>query len=71
MINEWLNLTDISQQAPKSSNLSLERVSGDESQLAEKPPQLTPYYSLSLYILGIYALRVTFGSGFDLNISRI
>ena len=59
MINEFSNLTNISQQAPKSSNLWWERVSGVESQLAEKPPHLTPYYSLSLYILGIYALRVT------------
>ena len=31
----------------------------DETQLAEKSPNLPAYYSSSLYILGIYALRVT------------
>ena len=31
----------------------------DESRLVEKPPYLTPYYSSSLHILRIYALRVT------------
>ena len=31
----------------------------DESRLIEKPPYLTPYYSSSLHILRIYALRVT------------
>ena len=31
----------------------------DESRLVEKPAYLTPYYSSSLHILRIYALRVT------------
>ena len=38
---------------PNLIHFALKPTPGDESQLAEKPPQLTPYYSLSLYLKDI------------------
>ena len=36
----------------------------DESRLVEKPSNLTPYYSSSLHVLRIYALRVTLNKAY-------
>ena len=50
---EFSNFEHVSDYHPNLINFALKLTPGDESQLAEKPPQLTPYYSLSLYLKDI------------------
>ena len=59
---EWSNFENSSNYHPNLNNFVPKPTCGDESRLVEKPPYLTPYYSSSLHILRIYALRVTLTS---------
>ena len=56
---EWSNFENSSNNHPNLNNFVPKPSCGDESRLVEKPAYLTPYYSSSLHILRIYALRVT------------
>ena len=56
---EFSNFEHISDYHPNLMNFALKPTSRDESQLAEKPPQLTPYYSPSVAYSSLYALRIT------------
>ena len=55
----WSSFENRCSQGPKIYHFLEEPNPGDRSCLVEKPPYLTPYYSSSLSILKIYALRVT------------
>ena len=56
---EFSNFENSSNNHPNLNNFVPKSTSGDESRLVEKSSYLTPYYSSSLHILRIYALRVT------------
>ena len=56
---ELSNFENSSNYHPNLDDYVQKRTCVDESRLVEKPPCLTPYYSSSLHILRIYALRVT------------
>ena len=56
---EWSNFENSSNYHPNLNNFVPKPTCVDESRLVKKPPCLTPYYSSSLHILRIYALRVT------------
>ena len=56
---EWSDSENSSNYHPNLDDYVQKPTCVDESRLVEKPPYLTPYYSSSLHILRIYALRVT------------
>ena len=56
---ELSNFENSSKNHPNLNNFVPKPSCGDESRLVKKPAYLTPYYSSSLHILRIYALRVT------------
>ena len=55
---EWSDSENSSNYHPNLDDYVQKPTCVDESRLVEKPPYLTPYYSSSLHILKIYALRV-------------